>query len=68
MNRKEKWYATLKKKHGFTTDEEVRAYMKELSDKSPRNSGGTAYFATLNKDELREIGKKGAQRRWGNEN
>lgn len=64
MNRKEKWFLSMKKKLGVETDDEVRAYMKEISNRSPRNSAGTAWFATLSKDELREIGKKGAQKRW----
>lgn len=64
LTRKEKYYATMRKKLNVATDEEVKAWQREQLAKSRRNSGGTGGFAFLKKndpDKLKEISSKGGK-------
>lgn len=52
-----KWMQAMVAKHG--SEEAVRAVMREYAAKSKRNQGGKGGFASLDKEALREVSRKG---------
>lgn len=64
LTRKEKYYATMRKKLGVDTDEEVKAWQREQLAKSRRNASGTGGFAHLKKTDpakFKEVSSKGGK-------
>lgn len=63
-DRREKWYSSMRTKLGVSTDDEVREFMRQSSNKSRRNQAGTGGFAKLareNPELHKEISIKGGR-------
>lgn len=59
------WFRAMRKKLGVETDDEVRAYMKEMGARAKRHHvGGFHKLKKDNPEKLSELSRKAAQKRW----
>jgi heme/copper-type cytochrome/quinol oxidase subunit 2 len=64
-HQRERYYATMRKKLGVETDEEVKAWQREQLAKSRRNRGGKGGFAHMKENDpakFRALSAEGGKR------
>ena len=62
-SQKERWYASMRKKLGVKTNEEVRAHMRNQGKKSHNTNGGFKHMAEHNPERLKQISSEAAKKR-----
>lgn len=61
-----KWFASMRKKLGVKTDEEVREYMRKQGMKGEKTgTGGFKYLQENDPDKLKAISREGGKKRHG---
>lgn len=59
------WFKAMRKKLGVETDDEVRAYMKEVGARAKRHHvGGFHKLKQDNPEKLSEVSRAAANKRW----